>query len=248
MTFAAVGVVEGAVAGYAEAGTGERVASRVTISRMAHRLTLRLLLAALLLGACTSGSRFPSPLRSTSPSAGLLAARSSEEETATATRATEARSPESFPAIPHCGGELSTLAQVMAWADFQVLIPHDRLANDSNLDGLYICGASGLQIEYSSGVIIYESQNFIEDPEASWKRNASAYPNLESLTRVKGVLALATRSDPSVDPRVSPNGGLTLVIGDTYLVVGGTSGTPAADLERLVASLAPPDAGGTPSP
>ncbi len=128
-----------------------------------------------------------------------------------------------------------TLDRARAEVPYDILQPHDALANPDNLKAVWKCPAKAVRLEYESGVDVVIDVNTIRDPEASWKRPAQDDPNVYSTGMVRGVLP--NLIDPAGDPTGEALGGVTLVENALYVSVGGNGSIPLDRLIQITESL-----------
>ena len=133
-----------------------------------------------------------------------------------------------------CPGNATTLDQARTAMPFQLELPDDPLANDATVTEVVQCGASQVAFVYSSGVVVYLSENTLSDPEAVWQKMADLYPEF-STGVVRGVPASL------VDPTkaTGAEGGVDLVENGIRLTVSGNGTIPLDDLVRVTESVRP---------
>jgi hypothetical protein len=133
-----------------------------------------------------------------------------------------------------CDGTQTTLEDAEAAMTFPIELPDDTLANDSNLAETLRCSETQVAFRYESGVIVYLSDNTLQDPPDVWQTMASEYPEF-SMGIVRGVPA--SLADPTKG--IDTIGGVDLVEDGVRLTVSGNGKIPLDDLIRVTESLVP---------
>jgi hypothetical protein len=139
-----------------------------------------------------------------------------------------------------CPGHPTTFDQARVAMAFPLELPDDPLARDATMKEVFECGPTQVAFVYASGVVIYLSENTLEDPEAVWQKMADLHPEF-STGVVRGVPASL------VDPAkaTGAEGGVDLVENGIRLTVSGNGTIPLDDLVRVTESVRPL---GSPSP
>lgn len=92
-----------------------------------------------------------------------------------------------------------TLAQARANLPYKVLTPHDPLADQSNMQGVWSCGGTEIAMTFSSGIKAYLDVNGIKDPAVAWAGLAAQDPDYTFVGTAGGQPAALI--DPLKDPR-----------------------------------------------
>ena len=132
-----------------------------------------------------------------------------------------------------CGPAVS-LDEATRAVPFQLLLPDHALANDESRTALELCSETFIQFRFSSGIVLTETVNTLEDPETVWERMAKDYREF-SVGSVNGLPA--SLADPSVDDAL---GGVDLVTNDgARIIVTGNGKIPLEELVGVAESLRP---------
>jgi len=134
---------------------------------------------------------------------------------------------------------LTTLEAASAQAGYQLLAPHDVLADSSpggSLTGIWQCGGREFEMHFTSGIVVLQEANSIGDPARAWQRLA----NQDSVDTLVGTV----QGEPAalIDPAKSKGGALgsvTVVLGGTIMWVVGDGTLSISDLVRVADSLRP---------
>ena len=138
--------------------------------------------------------------------------------------------------LPCAGdGKQVSLADAQAEEAFHILFPTDVLANEDNLQAVWVCPADVVQLQFSSGVKITLQNNLAKDPAEAWKNLAEQDPTTTSIGIVRG--QPASLIDPEKDPTHSIDGGVTVVDGGLQINVSGNGKLALDDLLQVTESL-----------
>ena len=145
-----------------------------------------------------------------------------------------------FPQIVGACGAAApewTISKAAAAEPYQVLVPHDILADLSSITHVWNCGGSYIVEQFSSGINVYLELNNGAASATAWAALAAADPTTTSVGTVRGQPAALI--DPDKDPTHQSNGSVTLVDAGVWIVVEGNGKIPITDLERVTNSLQP---------
>lgn len=147
-----------------------------------------------------------------------------------------------------CDGVQVDLATAAEVAPFTLLVPAHALANASNLLAVWWCPlASTVGMEFSSGIIVKQRVNDIEDPVAEFNDDAESYSNT-SVGVVRGQPAELV--DPELPDDIPPpdRGAVALVEEGVFISVQGNGVIPLLDLIAVTESMKPVIGLPTPTP
>jgi hypothetical protein len=136
----------------------------------------------------------------------------------------------------HCGGtRAASIDDALRTSAFDVVLPANTLARDETLAAVWDCPGTATLLEFSSEVTVVVDENTIADPERSWQGVAESNPEVYSVGTVQGVPALLI--DPAADSSGTANGGVTFVLQNVYVSVGGNGEIPLAELVDVASGL-----------
>jgi hypothetical protein len=131
----------------------------------------------------------------------------------------------------------TTIEAASASAGYQLLVPHDPLADAGSggaTIGIWSCGGGEFEMRFRSGITLLQEANSISDPAKAWEGLAKQDPVDTSVGTVQG------QSAALIDPAKSAGGALgsvTVVLGGTIVWVVGDRLIPLSDLVRVADSL-----------
>jgi len=134
---------------------------------------------------------------------------------------------------------LTTLGAAPAQAGYQLLAPHDSLADSSSggsFTGIWQCAGREFEMHFTSGIVVLQKADSIGDPARAWQRLANQDSVDTSVGTVQGEPAAL------IDPAKSNGGALgsvTVVLGGTIVWVVGDGTLSISDLVRVADSLRP---------
>jgi hypothetical protein len=136
-------------------------------------------------------------------------------------------------------GDRTSLDTAAAGTGYQLLVPHDSMADAASSDsliGVWRCPGDGVEMAFASGITLTQEANTFSDPGKAWQRLADEDSADTSVGTVQGQPAAL------IDPAKSIGGALgsvTVVIDGTIVWVVGTGHVAIADLVRVADSLQP---------
>jgi hypothetical protein len=138
-----------------------------------------------------------------------------------------------------CIGSRTTIAEAESWTSYSLLAPHDELANETNVTGVWICRAQEVAVEYTSGVTLYMGPNTLRDAEAVFRRMAQLYPEF-SVGKVRG--HAANLIDPAKSTNGTAKGGVDFIEDGIRVTVLGNGSIQLPQLVDVADSLSERDA------
>ena len=136
-------------------------------------------------------------------------------------------------------GDRTSLDAAAAGTGYQLLAPHDPIADTASPDsliGVWRCAGDGVEMAFASGITVVQEANTITDPATAWQRLAREDSADTSVGTVQGQPAAL------IDPAKSTGnalGSVTVVIDGTIVWVIGDGHIPISDLMRVAESLQP---------
>lgn len=136
-----------------------------------------------------------------------------------------------------CGGtaEKTTPEEARQHVPYRLLTPTDDLANPRSMSAFWRCSTTEIEMDFSSGIRVYEDVNLAENPAVTWAAMAAEDPSYTSVGEVRGQPAALI--DPMKDPYDTVNGSVSLVDDDTWIVVEGNGRISIQALQRVANSL-----------